>query len=64
MLFAEHAVEAPEACKQSFRSGLDFATRHRDLIRKFGRFPHRNDVLGRRSTPEEEAFLSEHGRGY
>lgn len=36
---------------------------HRELIR-FGRFQHRNAVLGRSSTPEESAFLGEHGRGF
>jgi uncharacterized protein (DUF924 family) len=34
-----------------------FADDHADIIRRFGRFPHRNDVLGRRTTPEEQAFL-------
>jgi uncharacterized protein (DUF924 family) len=43
---------------------LDQAIRHRELIRRFGRFPHRNAVLGRTSTPEETAFLAEHGRGF
>jgi uncharacterized protein (DUF924 family) len=43
--------------------GLDFATKHRGIIRKFGRFPHRNAVLGRESTPEEVEFLKG-GRGY
>jgi uncharacterized protein (DUF924 family) len=38
---------------------LDYAVRHRDIIARFGRFPHRNAVLGRASTPEEEAFLLE-----
>lgn len=33
---------------------------HRDIIERFGRYPHRNRVLGRTSTPEEEAFLQEH----
>ena len=42
----------------------EFAEKHRDLIRRFGRFPHRNALLGRSSTPEETAFLSEHGRGF
>ena len=63
-LFAEDAVSAPESWTGTSRLYLDYATRHRDLIRKFGRFPHRNAVLGRPSTPEEEAFLNEHGRGY
>jgi uncharacterized protein (DUF924 family) len=34
-----------------------YAEQHREIIRRFGRFPHRNAVLGRRSTPEEDAFL-------
>jgi uncharacterized protein (DUF924 family) len=37
--------------------GLTWATRHADIIRRFGRFPHRNAVLGRVTTPEERAFL-------
>lgn len=35
---------------------LDFARKHHQVIERFGRFPHRNQALGRRSTPEEEAF--------
>jgi uncharacterized protein (DUF924 family) len=35
---------------------MEFARKHHDVIARFGRFPHRNPVLGRRSTPEEEAF--------
>ena len=37
--------------------GLKWANIHYDIIRKFGRFPHRNAVLGRATTPEERAFL-------
>jgi uncharacterized protein (DUF924 family) len=40
---------------------LRWALHHRDVIRRFGRFPHRNAVLGRSSTPEEERFLAEGG---
>ncbi len=36
----------------------DYALRHRDVIARFGRFPHRNAALGRESTPEEEEFLA------
>ncbi|RXZ38903.1 DUF924 domain-containing protein [Oxalobacteraceae bacterium CAVE-383] len=36
---------------------LRFAILHRDLIRRFGRFPHRNTALGRSTTPEERAYL-------
>ncbi len=38
-------------------STTDYAIRHRDVIEQFGRFPHRNDFLGRTSTPEEVEFL-------
>lgn len=37
--------------------GLKWAHLHADIIRRFGRFPHRNEVLGRTTTPEEQAFL-------
>ena len=37
---------------------LDYAKRHRDVIREFGRFPHRNALLGRSTTVEEQAFLN------
>lgn len=43
---------------------LDYARKHYDLIERFDRFPHRNAVLGRTSTPEEAAFLKEQGRGF
>lgn len=38
-----------------------YARRHRDIIRRFGRFPHRNDILGRPSTPAEIEFLKSPG---
>lgn len=38
---------------------LDFEHRHKDIIDKFGRYPHRNETLGRESTLEEEAFLQQ-----
>jgi uncharacterized protein (DUF924 family) len=40
---------------------LRFARHHRDVVARFGRFPHRNAVLGRSSTPDEERFLAEGG---
>ncbi len=40
---------------------LKWADLHLDIIKRFGRFPHRNAVLGRATTPEEEAFLTEGG---
>jgi len=43
---------------------IRYAWEHRAVIRRFGRFPHRNADLGRASTPAEEAFLAAHGRGF
>jgi uncharacterized protein (DUF924 family) len=63
-LSAELALTAPEPVRGFCRTFLDYTTAHRNLIRKFGRFPHRNAVLGRESTPEELAFMAEKGRGY
>ena len=62
-LMAALVQAAPEDQRDAYRGFLDFATKHRDLIRKFARFPHRNAVLGRASTPEEIAFLKT-GRGF
>ncbi|MET1046781.1 MAG: DUF924 family protein [Hyphomicrobium sp.] len=50
-LFAEHGDE----------NNLKYAEIHRNIIERFGRFPHRNAVLGRQTTPEEKAFLDEGG---
>jgi uncharacterized protein (DUF924 family) len=43
---------------------LDYALRHREIIRRFGRFPHRNAALGRASTREEIEFLQQPGSGF
>ena len=43
---------------------LRFELRHKDIIDRFGRYPHRNTLLGRTSTAEELAFLSEPGSGF
>jgi uncharacterized protein (DUF924 family) len=46
---------------EALAGALDYAERHRAVIRRFGRFPHRNEILGRDSTAEEVAFLAEPG---
>ncbi len=46
------------------RGLVEWADRHRAVIRRFGRFPHRNAALGRASTPEEAAFLKEPGSSF
>jgi uncharacterized protein (DUF924 family) len=58
-LFAEMAAEAGEADRAWTREQCVYAERHREIIERFGRFPHRNAILGRASTPEEQAFLQE-----
>jgi uncharacterized protein (DUF924 family) len=40
---------------------LEWAQKHADVIARFGRYPHRNAILGRASTPEEVVFLSQPG---
>ena len=42
----------------------DYAIRHRDIIARFGRFPHRNDILGRKSTEAEQTFLKQPGSSF
>lgn len=42
----------------------DFAVRHRDIIARFGRFPHRNAILGRTPTTQERAFLEQPGSSF
>jgi uncharacterized protein (DUF924 family) len=46
------------------RSPLDWAEKHAEVIRRFGRYPHRNAILGRTSTPQELAFLAGPGSSF
>ncbi|AVR94687.1 DUF924 family protein [Pseudoduganella armeniaca] len=52
------------ASASGFDSMLDYAKRHHAVIRQFGRFPHRNAILGRASTPEELEYLQQPGSGF
>lgn len=56
--------EASEETLAVINSNLDYAERHRDVIRSYGRFPHRNAILGRASTPEEEIYMAQPGAGF
>lgn len=58
-LFTVLAATMPECAGY-----LDYAQRHCRVIERFGRFPHRNAVLGRRSTPQELAYLAQPGSGF
>ena len=62
--FGELVSKANAEQKALFEGYLDFAVRHRQIIERFGRFPHRNRVLARESTPEELAFLAEPGSSF
>lgn len=46
------------------RANVEYAIRHRDIVAQFGRFPHRNKVLGRSSTLDEEQFLLQPGSSF
>ncbi|MBE7523972.1 MAG: DUF924 domain-containing protein [Burkholderiales bacterium] len=52
------------AAETGDRSPLEWAEKHAVIVRRFGRFPHRNAILGRASTPEEVAFLQQPGSGF
>ncbi|WDO00180.1 DUF924 domain-containing protein [Aeromonas allosaccharophila] len=58
------AEQAGTPAQATFAGFADFAHRHQVIIERFGRFPHRNDILGRISTPEEVAFLQQPGSGF
>jgi uncharacterized protein (DUF924 family) len=58
-LFQAWAEAAPEAERQKCLEQCEWVLRHQEIIRRFGRFPHRNAALGRETTAEEAAFLLE-----
>jgi uncharacterized protein (DUF924 family) len=62
--FSDLVTTVPAEQKSTFEEYLNFAVRHRDIIERFGRFPHRNTTLGRKSTAEELAFLAEDGSSF
>lgn len=73
LLMQEHSVVAFEQLHQEaatpelrefFANTLDYAIRHREVIAQFGRFPHRNAMLGRESTASEREYLSQPGAGF
>lgn len=63
-LFRELTEGADAQGREVFAGFLDYALRHRDVIARFGRFPHRNQILGRASTEEEMAFLKQPGSSF
>jgi len=61
---AYEALAAAHPEDKMLANSLDFAKKHRDIIERFGRFPHRNAILGRASTPEELEFLTQPGSSF
>lgn len=61
-LIHEQALEL--FAQSGMENNLDFERRHKAIIDRFGRYPHRNAVLGRTSTPEELDFLKEPGSAF
>jgi uncharacterized protein (DUF924 family) len=62
--FQNLVSEVPEEHRGIFQGYVDFAIKHYDIVSRFGRFPHRNAILGRESTPEEINFLKEPGSSF
>lgn len=63
-LMTRAAAEAPPALAGLSRTWVAYAEQHQALIARFGRFPHRNEVLGRVSTPDELAYLAGGGETF
>jgi uncharacterized protein (DUF924 family) len=64
---SESLADQERACELMRPLGdeqYDYALRHKAIIERFGRFPHRNAILGRESTPEEVEFLKQPGSGF
>ncbi len=61
LMHSEHLADQDESVRLFEMAGLEtnarFARHHREIVRRFGRFPHRNAALGRVSTPDEIAYL-------
>ena len=64
-MHSEHLADQLRCIELSRAAGhtesLKWAEHHADIIRRFGRFPHRNGLLGRATTPDEQAFLDQGG---
>lgn len=62
--FQQLVQEVPAQQRATFAGFLDYAEQHAAVIERFGRFPHRNAILGRESTPDERAYLAQPGSGF
>jgi uncharacterized protein (DUF924 family) len=62
--FSRLASQAPAELKKTIEEYVDYAKKHEEIVERFGRFPHRNAILGRESTKEEDAFLKTPGSSF
>lgn len=63
-LFEDLVDKTDGEAKESVKNNLDYAIQHRDIVEKYGRFPHRNEILGRESTEDEMEYLAKPGAGF
>lgn len=63
-LFTRLHERAPAELSHLFDSYLDYAQRHAEVVARFGRFPHRNGILGRAPSPDETAYLAGGGQRF
>lgn len=64
MVEQERSLELYGAMRDVNPTGFTYAKRHYDVIKQYGRFPHRNPILGRESTPDEQEYLDTPGSGF
>jgi uncharacterized protein (DUF924 family) len=63
-IFQTLSIRVPFKQKEYFENTLRFATLHHHIVQQFGRFPHRNSILGRTSTQEEQEYLNESNQSF
>jgi len=63
-LFSELKEASGKNWEEEVENHLSFVRGHAEIVETFGRFPHRNQTLGRNSTPEEQAYLEKDSRSY
>ena len=61
---AIHDVAMELFSQEGLEQEFTFEKRHQHVIERFGRYPHRNAILGRKSTPDEVAFLDKYPQGF
>lgn len=63
-LFKQLKQDAPKTQQDFYQSSVDYAVKHMEIVKRFGRFPHRNQVLERKTTSEEQQWLDSGGERF